>query len=76
MNRPGCQESPLKEEASLIHLVLAGEQEATPSNCGKPLKPLIPTLARKSQAAKTNTLGYGNKSKDGSMGNPQPSPTV
>jgi hypothetical protein len=76
LERPGCQESPLKEEASLIHLVLVGEQEATSSNCGKPLKPLIPNTDRKNCVAKNNTLGYGNKSKDVPMGNPQPSPKV
>jgi hypothetical protein len=51
-----------------------GEQEATPSNCGKPLKPLIPNQPGNGLAAKRNKLGYGKKSKDITMGNPQPSP--
>lgn len=50
------------------------EQEATPSKCGKPLKPLIPSRPGNGTVAKRNKLGYGNNAKDDTMGNPQPSP--
>jgi hypothetical protein len=53
--------------------------EATPSNCGNPLKPLIPSISGNGYVAKRNELGYGKNSKDDTlanvkMGNPQPSP--
>jgi hypothetical protein len=48
--------------------------EATLSNCGKPLKLLLPNSCGNIWAAKINKLGYGKKVKDGTMGNPQPSP--
>jgi hypothetical protein len=63
----------LKARASLIQLVLIN-QEATPSNCGKSLKLLILTCPGNRAAAKNNKLGHSKKSKDVTMGNPQPSP--
>jgi hypothetical protein len=50
------------------------EQEATPSNCGKPLKRLLPSQPGNGLVAKRKKLGYGKKVNDDTMGNPQPSP--
>ena len=47
---------------------------ATLSNCGDPLKPLLPSWRRKTVSGRANSPGYGKNVKDVTMGNPQPSP--
>jgi len=46
---------------------------ATPSNCGKFLKPLILTHRGNIDGGQGNDLGYSKNSKDVTMDNPQPS---
>ena len=49
---------------------------ATPSNCGKFLKPTATKLAPKGASGRGNDLGYGNSAEDTTMDNPQPSPKL
>jgi hypothetical protein len=47
---------------------------ATPSNCGKFLKPALPSGRRKAVRGRGNDLGYGKNALDATMDDPQPSP--
>ena len=49
-------------------------EAATLPNCGDLLKPSVPSLGGNAAVAEPNRLGYGNKSRDAPMDDPQPTP--
>ena len=56
----------------VFRVVLVPPMGATCSNCGKTLKPQLPSRRVKTVGGQVNSLGYGNNAKDVTMGDPQP----
>jgi hypothetical protein len=58
------------------HRLVAGSTEpaATLPNCGDTLKLSVPSCVGNGAVAEVNHLGYGNKPRDATMGDPQPTP--
>ena len=56
----------------VVRVVLVPPMGATCPNCGKTLKPQLPSRRVKTVGGQVNSLGYGNNAKDVTMGDPQP----